>query len=312
MMKKKTLAITLLGLSLLSLAACGKSAMSTDNKTRTFNALNGEVKIPDQAKRVVIQNYPDEAIALGANVVGTDAWAVANPYLPADAKKNLKDLGAPSFNLEKLIEQKPDLIVTVDKTQVADLKKVAPTVLVNYQDLGNLHKSMDYFAKLLNRQNEEKAFFKKFDATAKTEKDKLAKAGVDTSKSTASILELQGDKIYAYGDNFARGGQALTTGLGFRESPKMAALSKGAGYAEVNAESLADFDADWIFIDYKSVDSGQYQALQNNPVWKSLKAVKAGHVVSMDYNKVYFFGGPNASLAELPLYTNAILERAQK
>ena len=65
------------------------------------------------------------------------------------------------------------------------------------------------------------------------------------------MLELQGDKIYAYGDNFARGGQALTRGLGFQESPKMSELSKGTGYAEVNAESLKDFDADYIFIDFK-------------------------------------------------------------
>jgi len=310
--KQKWMTAGLAGLALITLTACGsKSSSSETSKAKEVTALNGKVKVPEQAGRVVIQNYPDEAAALGANVVGTDSWAFANPYLPADQKKNLTDLGAPSFNLQKLIGQKPDLIVTVDKTQVSDLEKVAPTVLVNYQDLGNLHKSMDYFADLLGRKDEEKAFFKKFDATADKEKQKLKAAGVDTSKETASILELSGDKIYAYGDNFARGGQALTTGLGFQESSKMAELSKGAGYAEVNNESLKSFDADWIFIDYKSADEGQYKALQSNPVWKELKAVKEGHVVVMDYNKVYFFGGPNATLAELPLYTDAIIKAAK-
>ncbi|GBG96004.1 ABC transporter substrate-binding protein [Lactococcus termiticola] len=311
-MKKKIITAGLAGIALLSLAACGTKNTSTDsNKTKEVTALNGKVKVPETPKRVVIQNYPDEALALGSNVVGTDSWAYANPYLSADQKKGLTDLGAPSFNLQKLVGQKPDLIVTVDKTQVSDLEKVAPTVLVNYQDLGNLHKSMDYFADLLNRKDEEKAFFKKFDAEADKQKEKLKTAGVDTSKATASILELSGDKIYAYGDNFARGGQALTTGLGFKESDKMAELSKGAGFAEVNAESLKAFDADWLFIDYKPADAGQYKALQANPSWKELKAVKEGHVVVMDYNKVYFFGGPKATLAELPLYTDAIIKVAK-
>lgn len=105
------------------------------------------------------------------------------------------------------------------------------------------------------------------------------------SKNTISLLELQGDKIYAFGDNFARGGQALTTGLGFKQSTKMAELSKGVGYAEVNAESLAAFDADYLFVDFADKDKAQYTALENNPAWKNLKAVKEGHVVTMDYDK---------------------------
>ena len=90
------------------------------------------------------------------------------------------------------------------------------------------------------------------------------------------MLELQGDKIYAYGDNFARGGQALTRGLGFQESPKMSELSKGTGYAEVNAESLKDFDADYIFIDFKNADKAQYEALQKILCGKISRQLKKG------------------------------------
>ena len=53
-------------------------------------------------------------------------------------------------------------------------------------------------------------------------------------KNTISLLELQGDKVYAFGDNFARGGQALTTGLGFKRiKQKWPNSQKGVGYAEV-------------------------------------------------------------------------------
>lgn len=310
-MKKLLTTIVAAG-ALLALAACStnssaKNSKSAD-KTVTFHALNGDIKVPATPKRVAVQNYPDEVASLGGNVVGTDSWAFPNPYLSEDQKKNMVDLGAPKFNLEKLIEQKPDLIITVDKDQVADYEKIAPTVLVNYQKLSSMNESLDYFAKLLNRKDEEKTFLKDFKKAADAQKAKLEKAGVTPSKNTISLLELQGDKIYAYGNNFARGGQALTTGLGFKQSAKMAELSKGIGYAEVNAESLKEFDADYIFVDFAAVDKAQFTALENNPSWKNLKAVKEGHVVTMDYNKVYFFAGPTATKKELPLYTDAIIK----
>ncbi|MDR0299938.1 MAG: ABC transporter substrate-binding protein [Streptococcaceae bacterium] len=296
----------------LSLAACTQSSKSSSDSgssasTVTFHALNGNVKIPAHPTRIAVQNYPDEVLSLGGNVVGTDSWSVVNPYL----SKKLSDLGAPKFNLEKLIEEKPDLIITVDKDQVADYQKIAPTVLVNYQDLAGLNKSLDFFAKLLNRKTEEKTFLANFDKTAEVQKKRLSAAGVIPSKLTASIIELSADKIYAYGSDFARGGQALTRGLGFSESPAMADLTKGVGYAELNAESLGKFDADYIFVDYKTADSSQFQALQQNPVWQSMKAVKNKHVVIVDYDKVYFFGGPTASEKQMSLYVDAILKQTK-
>ncbi|WP_270323486.1 iron-hydroxamate ABC transporter substrate-binding protein [Lactococcus petauri] len=309
----KLYSIALAAVGLLGLSACSNSDVSQSQKEEkvTFTALNGEVEVPAHPERIAVQNYPDDVATLGGNVIGTDSWAFPNPYLSDKQKENMVDLGSPSFNIEKLIGQKPDLIVTVDKTQVSDYEKVAPTVLVNYQDLNDMDKSLDFFAKLLNCEDEKKEFLKTFDKKAEEQKTKLKAQGIDTAQSSISLLELQGDKIYAYGDNFARGGQALTRGLGFQESPKMSELSKGTGYAEVNAESLKDFDADYIFIDFKNADKAQYEALQKNPVWKNLKAVKEGHVITMDYEKVYFFGGPTASMAQLTDYTDALLKQTK-
>lgn len=309
---KKVLTTLIAAGALLTLAACSsnsssKKATSSDDKV-TFHALNGDVKVPKNPKRIAVQNYPDEVASLGANVVGTDSWAFPNTFLSKDQKKNMVDLGAPKFNMEKLIAQNPDLIITVDKDQVADYQKVAPTVLVNYKDLSGMNKSLDYFAKLLNREDEKASFLKSFKKEADKQKEKLAKVDVKPAKNTISLLELQGDKVYAFGDNFARGGQALTTGLSFKESSKMAELSKGVGYAEVNTESLGEFDADYIFIDFAEKDKEQYAALKNNPAWQNLKAVKEGHVITMDYDKVYFFGGPTAAKEELSLYTDAIIK----
>lgn len=306
---KKILTTVIAVLALASLTACTSTTKKNTSQTVTFHALNGDIKVPAHPKRVAVQNYPDEVASLGVNVIGTDSWAYPNPYMTKSQKKNMVDLGAPKFNLEKLIAQKPDLIITVDKDQVADYQKIAPTVLVDYKQLSGTKQSLDYFAKLLNRKAQEQTFLKNFHQAAQVQVKKLKKAGIEPSQNTISLLELQGNKIYAFGDNFARGGQALTTGLGFKESSKMAELSKGAGYAEVNAESLKDFDADYLFVDFAKADKTQYTALTKNPLWQKLKAVKAGHVITMDYAKVYFFGGPTAAQQEMPIYTQAILKK---
>lgn len=119
---KKVLTTLIAAGALLTLAACSsnsssKKATSSDDKV-TFHALNGDVKVPKNPKRIAVQNYPDEVASLGANVVGTDSWAFPNTFLSKDQKKNMVDLGAPKFNMEKLIAQNPDLIITVDKDQV--------------------------------------------------------------------------------------------------------------------------------------------------------------------------------------------------
>lgn len=54
----------------------------------------------------------------------------------------------------------------------------------------------------------------------------------------------------------------------------MAELSKGVGYAEVNTESLGEFDADYIFIDFADKDKEQYAALKIIQLGKTSKQLK--------------------------------------
>jgi iron complex transport system substrate-binding protein len=309
---KKFLALLVAGLAVVTLAACGTSSENASAKgaTRDFQADNGLVKVPTKLDKVVVQNYPDEAFALGMNVVGTETWSYANPYFTAAQKKGLKDLGAP-MNAEEIAKLSPDLIVTIDKDKVADYEKIAPTVWIDYTKLDTMTQRLDYFAKLFDAEAAKEKFLKAFSEKAEVEKAKLHDAGIETAGKTIALIELQGNKIYAYGDNFARGGQTLTYGLGFEQSAEMQEISDGAGFKELNIESLASLSADYIFIDYPKADQAQYDALLKNPIWKSVKAVKAGQVVKMNYEDIYYFGGPLATEGMLPLYTDAIIEQTK-
>ncbi|MFV0556466.1 MAG: ABC transporter substrate-binding protein [Lactovum sp.] len=304
---KKIYLLLMLGLMSFSLFACNTAEKKEESQKDivTFQALNGEVEVPKNPKRVVVQNYPDELQALGVEVFGTDSWSMANPYL----KEEVPDLGTPSLNIERLLEINPDLIITVDQEQLADYEKIAPTVLVNYQDFSNMNDSLDFFADLLNKEEEKELFLSEFNKEAEKQRERLKERGISPENLTISLIELSADKIYAYGSNFARGGQSLTTGLGFKESKAMKKLSEGIGYAELNAENLDEFDADYIFVDYKAADSEQFKTLSSNPVWKKMKAVVSGQVISIDYDKVYFYGGPLASQAQMDLYVDSLLEQ---
>lgn len=297
----------ILGLaSLLVLANATTTAQAAE--THSFKDSAGRtVKIPNDLEKIVVDTYPDEALALGQNVVGTSQWDAGNPYISKAQKKVLKDLGAP-MNAEKIAAQKPDLIVTIQKDEVSKYEKIAPTVYVEYNSIKGLDETLDYFAKVYDAQDAKKTFLKKFDQEADKQIAKLEKADITPSDATISLIELSGDKIYAYGNNWARGGQALTRGLGFKQSKGMQALSDGDGWKEINAESLADFDADYIFVDFAEADKAQYEKLQENPIWQTLKAVKANQVVTMDYADVYYYGGPIASKALMGKYTQAILD----
>lgn len=315
---KKFTSLLLAGVAILGLAACSNNSSSSkdekkDTGTHKIEALNGTIEIPNKLDKIVIQNYSDEAVALGQNVVGTDSWSFANPHLPKDAKDKIKDMGAP-MNAEKIAEEKPDLIVTMDKDQVANYEKIAKTVLVDYNDkaLKDMDSRLEYFAKMFQAEDKKKEFLKDFDATAKKETARLTDKGIDPSKSTVAIIELNANKIFSYGDNFARGGQTLTRGLGFEQSKEMKEITDGAGWKEVNVESLANLSADYIFIDYPETDKAQYEALTKNPVWQKIKAVQDKKVVQIDYNQVYYFGGPIATEKLLPVYVDAILDQTNK
>ncbi|GFH40547.1 ABC transporter substrate-binding protein [Lactococcus insecticola] len=310
---KKLLSVVAVFAAAILLVACGSKSKDATSKATTHNFTDDRgkvVKVPNDLKKVVVQTFPDEAITLGMNVVGTDQWSFPDPYLSKKQKGDMVDLGAP-MNAEKIAEVAPDLIVTIDKDKVADYEKIAPTVYIEYNKVKGMDAKLDYFAKLFNAKAAEKKFLKTFDAKAAAYKAQLAKSGIKTSDSTISIIELVGNKIYAYGNDWGRGGQALTRGLGFKQSSEMQAISDGDGWKELNVESLADLSADYIFVDYAAADKSQYEALTKNPVWSQIKAVKAKQVVTMDYNKVYYFGGPTASEKLMKVYADAIIKQTK-
>ncbi len=309
--------ITTLGLALLLLTGCGKgnsnSSKSADktSSTRILKTATGKVKVPTHPKRIVTNVYTGDVLSLGGHVVGATSIDFASPYITKTQKKSMTNLGL-SLKPEAVLKLKPDLVVTSNEADVKALKKVAPVVYIPYGSTGNILQTAKKFGQILNKQAAATAWEKKFKTESQAQAKRLIKAGVTPSKTTVGIFDMQGGKLFVDGSKWGRGGQALVTGIGFKLPASIQKIDQGAGFQQVSLESLKKYSADWLFftntVSGKSDNKQAIADLKSNPVWKSLPAVKAKHVVQLPVNKMYYFD-PTAVYQQLKLVTDAMLKQ---
>ncbi|WAG50944.1 ABC transporter substrate-binding protein [Clostridium tagluense] len=102
--------------------------------TRTISTKLGDVKVPANPKRVIVQYLMGDVISLGIKPVGISEVYTGAAYHNITA--GIKDLGHfGSWDVEAVMLLKPDLIITINKEQSEKLSKIAPTVYVPYGDI---------------------------------------------------------------------------------------------------------------------------------------------------------------------------------
>lgn len=298
----------------LLLAGCGASSKSNAAKetTRTVKVNKSQIQVPAHPKRIITNVYTGDVLSLGGHVVGATATDLASPFLTKQQTSTIKNLGL-TLKPEAVLKLKPDLIVTSNEADVKALKKIAPVVYVPYGTTGNIKQTATKFGQILNRQQQAKAWNRKFAQQAVKQDARLKQAGIDPAKTSVGMYDLQNGKLFVDGSTWGRGGQALTTGLGFQLPKSIQQISNGAGYQQVSLESLNKYSADWLFFtNTTQTKKGEAAVsdLKANTVWKSLPAVKAGHVVSLPFNQMYYFD-PTAVYQQMTLITNQMIKQSR-
>lgn len=309
-MKRFGIAVAAVAVAI-ALGACGNNAKkaTSSDATRTVKTSDGNVKVPTNPKRIVTNVYTGDVLSLGGHVVGATSTDLQSPYISKKTKSNIKDLGL-TLKQEAVLKLKPDLIVTSNEADVKALKKIAPVVYVAYGSTGNIKQTATKFGDILNRQQQAKDWTKSFDQEAAAQKARLAKAGITTSKTSVGLFDMQNGKLFVDGAKWGRGGQALTTGLGFSLPSAFTALDKGAGFKQISLESVNKYKADWLFFSQTtstSQDKSAVADLKSDPYWQKLPAVKAKHVVQLPFNNMYYFD-PDAVYAQMKLITDAMIK----
>lgn len=308
------------------LAACGNAATSSStgssdtsgtasssetgqSETITYQASNGEIQLPRNPQRVVevADSYVGHLLVLGIKPIGVKQQALENPYFEGKLD-GVADLGD-GQSFEKILELQPDLIIApgwLDAAVIENYSKIAPTVAIKYGELP-LREQLREFGKITGKEAEAEAWITSWDKKIAEVKPEVEAAVGD---KTVSILQPYAKGIYAFGHNFARGGDILY-GEFHLKAPSLIqkeAIDSGQGWADLSMEKLPDYAGDYIFTNAWSGDDADPSAVYESSVWKSLPAVQNGMVFTTN-RKGDLFNDPVSLEAQLEFILDCLLER---
>ncbi|MFF2480650.1 ABC transporter substrate-binding protein [Paenibacillus sp. NPDC058071] len=327
--KKRVAYITMMVFMLLFVAACGSNnvapsleekpsdaesvpasspepAPTEDKKTITYKAANGDIEVPINPQRIVVDSkvYVGYFLALGIKPVGVPEEALHNPYFEGMVD-GISSIGEMDSSLEQIVSLEPDLIITITRSKtIEQFEKIAPTIAIEYGEKDFREQLLD-FGVITGKEAEAKAWIERWDAKIADNKPKVEAAVGD---KTVSILQPSAKGIYAFGHNYGRGGEIIYGEFHLKapEIIQKEAIDSGAGYASLSMEKLPEFAGDYIFTSPWTGDASQQEDMYETNVWKSLPAVKNNRVYQLD-PKYSNYSDPVSLEAHLDLVLKSLL-----
>ncbi len=230
-----------------------------------------------------------------------NGWESLKPY---SEKTELIDLGGTREpNLEKLVEIEPDLIIAASGVHDAifdSLRKIAPTVVVSRMDnsFGTWQGTLREYGKILGEEALAEERITDLEALITETRNTLI---AHSDETVALIRPLEKEINYWMPDYLynPEGGLGITGALSKPDSVSAGAVSSYEGFA--------DADPDYIFFYEDALNENDEtirKGLEENTLWRSLSAVKLGHVYILDRSA--FSGGPLAMELGVKTILNAM------
>ncbi|MFC5148543.1 ABC transporter substrate-binding protein [Streptomyces aureoversilis] len=268
------------------LAACGGDEKAKDEGKaagdtgfpRSITHAMGTTEIKQKPKRVVVLDTGelDDVTMLGIEPVGAVSPHMKTEggfpqYLSAKTK-NTKDVGPMAEpNIERIISLKPDLILSskVRHAKVYDrLKAVAPTVFTETTG-APWKENLKVHAKALGLEKEAETAMSAYEKRAKALGEEIKKKNNGTMP-TASVVRFVAGPTRLYQKASFSGIVLSDTGL-----RRPASQDVDAPMTDVSPEQIDKADADLVFVTVADdPEKTQQSAVQDNPLWKGLGAVK--------------------------------------
>ncbi|OXM13449.1 ABC transporter substrate-binding protein [Paenibacillus herberti] len=306
-MSKKWVITALASLLLVGLAACGSGQNETSNNNATAventqkeNAAGnnseeatattkkmqdefGEVEIPMNPQRIAGLYVEDYLKALGVTPVVQ--W-----YNPMWGKQDYLKLDVPTFNytgqVEALLNYDPDLIIVdggADKVKYDQFAKIAPTYRLQEDVLDDPKETLLKIGEVLGMEDKAREVVQAYDQKVADGKAKL-QAAVGTDKVAVLRINVAEKTIALFGVKNRFTGIVFSQ-FGLTPIPLAASMEE---YQQVlSPEFIPQLEADRIIIfpsngGWDSAENADAFKLLDDPLFKSLPAVKNGHVYKMD------------------------------
>ncbi len=248
------------------------------------------------------------AIAAGLSPIATAVSGLIDHMAEQVAQvENVGQTGEP--NLEQVLALKPDLIVGLDYNQgaYAQATQIAPTLLFNFDHSGQWKDVFQQISAALGRADAAQQTMADYDARIA---DFKAQMGDRLDNLQVSVVRIYPDTINLYlRDSFV--GTVLQD-AGLARPPaqdigadEAAALFDNPIQTSISRELLGQADGDVIFLwtgentaEATETAKQKLEALQQDPLWRQLKAVQAGRVYTV----------PSYWIGSGPIAANAILD----
>ncbi|WP_099468622.1 ABC transporter substrate-binding protein [Konateibacter massiliensis] len=253
-----------------------------ESGTRTVSTVMGDIEVPANPQRVVVNWYIGDVLALDLNVVGYNAWAhEAMPFYD----KMMATTGIENWEQEEVMALDPDLIITYSQDDYNTFNSIAPVLVVPEEGMTSLERVL-FIGEATGRSEQAQAAVDTFNTKLDAAKETLE--GDDFKGKTFSINEDWGSASYGvYYETGSRGGTLLYEYLGLQKPEKLEQLVEetGEGRGGLSYEVAAEYFGDYMiwFRPYDAVEDNPSE-YELTPIWESLPAVQAGQVVTVPGN----------------------------
>ncbi len=285
------------------LIGCSKSSTegeesNKEKKTRVVSTVMGDIEVPTNPKRIVINYFQGDLLALGVKPLAT-----GNSQGETAFKDEVKDVKIiEKWESEEIMALEPDLIIVISKEEYEKYKKIAPTIVIPFTEMSS-EERLTLIAEAVGKQEEAKKVINTFYKKVEDSKEKLKKAGV--MDKTFTLIEHWDKEIMVFGNKWGRGGEIIYDYLDLK-APEVIEkdIINGDQNRSISIEILPEYSGDYII---QAVWKSGKDNLKENKVWNNLPAVKNDRVIKTD-GDLFFFMDLYSMDKQLDYIVNAILK----
>lgn len=269
----------------------------------TVNTVMGDVEIPINPQRVVVNWYIGDVIASGLNVVGYYCWAQQSMPFYDEMIKTTK---IEKWEPEEVLSLEPDLIITYSKDDFEKFSKVAP-VLVIEESMSDTER-VRFIGEVTGNSDTANKNIEIFETKLADAKEVFNKDAFDGK--TFSIMEDWGSSGEWSGIGYetgSRGGKLIYTYLELEYPSKLAELiqSSGEGRGTISYETAHEYFGDYILWCRQEGKESEYAQTE---IWKSIPAVAENRVLEIpgEYQGLFYYSDVLSLSAQLDYIIEAL------
>lgn len=299
-MKKRLLVLTLSALVAVSVTGCGSKNNSEENssngnkevqqstnesqqenKEKKISYLGKEYTVPSKDAKIVItgtMESMEDALILDVKPLGAITVGGEFPAMFKDITAETKPIGEKiQPNIETILSLKPDIILGSTKfpaETLEKLNKVKDTIPVSHIST-DWEDNLMLMGQLSGKEDKAKEIIEKYKEDAKEAKEKLGDKMKDKKVVT---IRIRSGNIFIYPETVFFN-PVLYNDLGLT-APEPVKAAKAQ--EEISLEKFSELNPDYIFVQFSENENAEkpkaLEELNNNPIWKSINAVKEGKV----------------------------------